>query len=149
MAQLSQNTPRMHSAYSVLLCSSLSTVLLFFVTTTVVLQKALGRIFVLVQLCHSNDFGSLWLCSQFAIRVLALLLVFQLVTYCTLCSLGCTYSKMFSTYSSLVRGGSVHPIVLNLRFPTMFPAVWPAAGIHSSDLPCQETGATWMLLLLP
>jgi hypothetical protein len=24
-----------------------------------VLQKALGRIFVMVQLCHSNDFGSL------------------------------------------------------------------------------------------
>jgi hypothetical protein len=27
--------------------------------TTVVLQKALGRIFVMVRLCHSNDFGSL------------------------------------------------------------------------------------------
>jgi hypothetical protein len=26
---------------------------------TVVLQKALGRIFVMVLLCHSNDFGSL------------------------------------------------------------------------------------------
>jgi hypothetical protein len=34
-------------------------VALFFVTTTVVLQEALGRIFVMVQLCHSNDFGSL------------------------------------------------------------------------------------------
>jgi hypothetical protein len=34
-------------------------VALFFVTATVVLQKALGRIFVMVRLCHSNDFGSL------------------------------------------------------------------------------------------
>jgi hypothetical protein len=34
-------------------------VALFFVTSAVVLQKALGRIFVMVQLCHSNDFGSL------------------------------------------------------------------------------------------
>jgi hypothetical protein len=34
-------------------------VALFSVTTTVVLQKALGRIFVMVQLCHSSDFGSL------------------------------------------------------------------------------------------
>jgi hypothetical protein len=33
-------------------------VALFFVTTTVVLQKALGRIFVMARLCHSNDFGS-------------------------------------------------------------------------------------------
>jgi hypothetical protein len=31
----------------------------------------------MVQLCHSNDFGSLWLCSQFAIRVLALRFGFQ------------------------------------------------------------------------
>jgi hypothetical protein len=29
------------------------------VTTTVVLQKALGRTFVMARLCHSNDFGSL------------------------------------------------------------------------------------------
>jgi hypothetical protein len=34
-------------------------VALFVVNTTVVLQKALGRAFVMVQLCHSNDFGSL------------------------------------------------------------------------------------------
>jgi hypothetical protein len=33
-------------------------VALFSVTTTVVLQKVLGRTFVMVQLCHSNDFGS-------------------------------------------------------------------------------------------
>jgi hypothetical protein len=32
---------------------------IFFVTTTVVLQKALGRTFVMVLFCHSNDFGSL------------------------------------------------------------------------------------------
>jgi hypothetical protein len=38
----------------------------------------LGRIFVMVQLCNWNDFGSLWLRSQFAIRVLALLLPFSL-----------------------------------------------------------------------
>jgi hypothetical protein len=31
-------------------------------------------------LCYSNDFGSLQLCSQFAIRVLALLFAFQPVT---------------------------------------------------------------------
>jgi hypothetical protein len=35
---------------------------------------------VMVRLCHSNDFGSLQFCSQFAIRVLALLFAFQLVT---------------------------------------------------------------------
>jgi hypothetical protein len=29
--------------------------------------------FVIVGLCHSNDSGLLWLCSPFAIRVLALL----------------------------------------------------------------------------
>jgi hypothetical protein len=29
----------------------------FSVTTTVVLQRVLGRTFVMVQLCHSNDFG--------------------------------------------------------------------------------------------
>jgi hypothetical protein len=46
------------------------------------LQKVLGRTFVMVQLCHSNDFGSLWLCCQFAIRVLALLFAFQLVRIC-------------------------------------------------------------------
>jgi hypothetical protein len=34
-------------------------VALCFVTTTVVLQKVLGRTFVMVQLCHSNDFSSL------------------------------------------------------------------------------------------
>jgi hypothetical protein len=28
-------------------------------TTTAVLQKVLGRSFVMLQLCHSNDFGSL------------------------------------------------------------------------------------------
>jgi hypothetical protein len=32
---------------------------IFLDTTTVVLQKVLGRSFVMVQLCHSNDFGSL------------------------------------------------------------------------------------------
>jgi hypothetical protein len=53
---------------------------IFFATTTVVLQRALGRILVMMRLCHSNDFGSLWLCSQFAIRVLALRFAFQLVT---------------------------------------------------------------------
>jgi hypothetical protein len=37
-------------------------------------------IFVMVQLCQSNDFGSLELRIQFAIRVLALLFAFQLVT---------------------------------------------------------------------
>jgi hypothetical protein len=34
---------------------------------------------VMVQLCHSNDFGSLQLCSPFAIRVLALLCASPLV----------------------------------------------------------------------
>jgi hypothetical protein len=38
------------------------------------------NLFVMMgQLCHSNDFGSLQLCSPFAIRVLALLFAFQLV----------------------------------------------------------------------
>jgi hypothetical protein len=32
---------------------------LFFITTTVGWQKVLGRTFVMVQLCHSNDFDSL------------------------------------------------------------------------------------------
>jgi hypothetical protein len=39
----------------------------------------LGRTFVMVQLYHSNDLGSLWLCSPLAIRVLPLLFAFQLV----------------------------------------------------------------------
>jgi hypothetical protein len=39
----------------------------------------------MVQLCYSNDFGSLQLCSQFAIRVLALLFAFQLVTQISTC----------------------------------------------------------------
>jgi hypothetical protein len=39
--------------------TGLKVVTAFFVTTTVVLQKALGRIFVMVRLCHSNNFGSL------------------------------------------------------------------------------------------
>jgi hypothetical protein len=43
----------------------------------------------MVRLCHTNDFGSLELCSQFAIRVLALLFAFQLVT------LGCAYLHRF------------------------------------------------------
>jgi hypothetical protein len=34
-------------------------VALFFVTTIVILHKALGRIFVMVQLYHSNDFDAL------------------------------------------------------------------------------------------
>jgi hypothetical protein len=34
--------------------------------------KVLGRTWVMVQLCHSNDFCSLQLCSPCAIRVLAL-----------------------------------------------------------------------------
>jgi hypothetical protein len=34
----------------------------------------------MVQLCHSNNFGSLYFCSQFNIRVLALLFAFKLVT---------------------------------------------------------------------
>jgi hypothetical protein len=54
-------------------------VALFYVTTSVVWQKVLGRTFVMVQLCHSNDFGSIKLCSLLAIRILALLFAFQLV----------------------------------------------------------------------
>jgi hypothetical protein len=42
--------------------------------------QRLLRISLVQQLCHSNDFGSLQLCGPFAIRVLALLSVFQLVT---------------------------------------------------------------------
>jgi hypothetical protein len=37
----------------------------------------------MAQLCHSNDFGSLWLCSLSDIRVLALLSAFQFLTYAT------------------------------------------------------------------
>jgi hypothetical protein len=51
---------------------------IFSVFTTVGLQKVLGRTFVMVQLCHSNDFGSLQLCSSFAIWMLALLLPISL-----------------------------------------------------------------------
>jgi hypothetical protein len=40
---------------------------------TVVSQKVLVRTFVMMQLCHLNDCGSLWLFSPFAIRVLTLL----------------------------------------------------------------------------
>jgi hypothetical protein len=40
-------------------CTTSSVQALLSVTTTVVPQKLLGRTFVMVQLCHSNDFGSL------------------------------------------------------------------------------------------
>jgi hypothetical protein len=60
-------------------------VALFAVNTTVVLQKVLGRTFVMLQMCHSYDFGQLWLCSPFAIQVLALLFAFQLLR-ATLCA---------------------------------------------------------------
>jgi hypothetical protein len=45
-------------------------------------ERAFTFTFVMVQLCHSNDFGSLYLCSPVAIRVLALLFAFQLMNAC-------------------------------------------------------------------
>jgi hypothetical protein len=33
----------------------------------------------MVLFCHSNDFGALWICSPFTIRILALLFAFQVV----------------------------------------------------------------------
>jgi hypothetical protein len=33
----------------------------------------------MLQLCHSNDFGLLWLCSQSAIRILTVLFAYLLV----------------------------------------------------------------------
>jgi hypothetical protein len=53
-----------NDAITLVLCSCVfvdvcSRVALFSVTTIVVLQKVLGRTFVMVQLCHSNNFGSL------------------------------------------------------------------------------------------
>jgi hypothetical protein len=45
----------------------------------------------MVQLCHWNDFGSLWLCSHFCVRFLALIFALQLVTL-------------------QVRGSQIHPV---------------------------------------
>jgi hypothetical protein len=55
-------------------------VALFSVTLTIVLQKVLQRTFVIVQMPHSNDFGSLSLCSPCLIGLLPYHLAFQLVT---------------------------------------------------------------------
>jgi hypothetical protein len=51
----------------------------------------------MVHLCHSNDFGLLQLCSQFAIRVLALLFAFQLATYF---ERSMTYSETLKAFRS-------------------------------------------------
>jgi hypothetical protein len=56
-------------------------IVLFSIPYTVVLQKVLGRTFLMVQLCDSNGFGSLKFCSSFAFWVLAPLFAFQLVKF--------------------------------------------------------------------